>query len=341
VPDLPEPSRAPREGPDAHSPRGEVLSEPRAAEPPATAPAGGSDPAGAATPPATPHAPAGNGARDPLDGLGGRVSGIVDPFDRDSGGGDGEATSEGEHASDDPTLPATTADAPATTELHAGDGPRAGTVPAGTGTAGTGDDEDGGDGAEGDADSAGRDRKAGRSGWRSVIEWGLVIGGALLVALIVRTFLVQPFWIPSASMEPTLHEGDRVLVNKLSYDLHDVHHGDVIVFERPDEPNDVPHPENEIPDLIKRVIGLPGDTLQARDGVVYLNGERLDEPYLAPDTPTTDLDTPVTVPEGHVFVMGDNRTNSHDSRKFGPIPESSIVGRAFLRIYPLDDIGGL
>jgi signal peptidase I len=89
------------------------------------------------------------------------------------------------------------------------------------------------------------------------------------------------------------------------------------------------------------VIGLPGDTLQARDGIVYRNGERLDETYLAPDTPTTDLDTPITVPEGHVFVMGDNRTNSHDSRKFGPIPESSIVGRAFLRIYPLDDIGGL
>jgi signal peptidase I len=202
------------------------------------------------------------------------------------------------------------------------------------------DDEGGDDGEQGSGAEHATARKPRRSGWRSAIEWALVIGGALLVALVVRTFLVQAFWIPSASMEPTLHEGDRVLVNKLSYDLHDVRHGDVIVFERPDEPSDVPHPEDEIPDLIKRVIGLPGDTIEARDGVVYINDERIDEPYLVADTPTTDLPRQ-EVPEGKVFVMGDNRTNSHDSRRFGPIDESSIVGRAFLRIYPLDDIGGL
>jgi signal peptidase I len=207
------------------------------------------------------------------------------------------------------------------------------------------DDEPGDDEGEGSADeppaSGGRfGRRGRRGGWRSILEWGLVIGGALLVALIVRTFLIQAFWIPSASMEPTLQEGDRVLVNKLSYDLHDVHRFDVIVFTRPDEPSAVPHPEDEIPDLIKRVIGLPGDTIEARDGVVYINDEPIKEPYLAPDTPTNDLPRQ-TVPKGHVFVMGDNRTNSHDSRRFGAIKESSIVGRAFVRIYPLDDIGGL
>jgi signal peptidase I len=200
----------------------------------------------------------------------------------------------------------------------------------------TDDDADSGDEGEPPA----KERRARRSGWRSAVEWALVIGGALLVALVVRTFLVQAFWIPSASMEPTLHEGDRVLVNKLSYDLHDVHHGDVIVFERPDEPSDVPHPEDEIQDLIKRVIALPGDVIEARDGIVYINDEPLEESYLAPDTPTTDLPRQ-EIPEGKVFVMGDNRTNSHDSRRFGPVDESSIVGRAFLRIYPLDDIGGL
>jgi signal peptidase I len=159
---------------------------------------------------------------------------------------------------------------------------------------------------------------------------------------VVRAFLFQAFWIPSASMEPTLHEGDRVLVNKLSYDLHDVHRGDVVVFKRPIEPGELigDHPENQISDLIKRVVGLPGDTIESRDGDVYVNGERLDEPYLPADTPTEGLDRQ-EVPEGTVFVMGDNRTNSHDSRAFGPIDQSSIVGRAFVRFYPLDDIGGL
>lgn len=175
---------------------------------------------------------------------------------------------------------------------------------------------------------------------RTLVEWAAVIGGALLVALVVRSTLAQAFWIPSPSMEPTLQEGDRVLVNKLSYELHDVHRGDVIVFERP--PMAVGgNPEEDIPDLIKRVIGLPGDVIEARaDGSVYINNRRLDEPYLAPDTHTADL-ARQEVPEGHVFVMGDNRANSSDSRAFGPIDEDLIVGRAFIRIWPLGDVGGL
>lgn len=187
-----------------------------------------------------------------------------------------------------------------------------------------------------DADEAARPRRR----VRTIIEWAAVIGGALLVALVVRSTLAQAFWIPSPSMEPTLHEGDRVLVNKLSYRLHDVHRGDIVVFERPPAAVSV-NPDEDIPDLIKRVIGLPGDTIEARaDGAVYINDRRLDEPYLPDDTRTANLPEQ-EVPEGQVFVMGDNRANSSDSREFGAIDEDLIVGRAFLRIWPLTDIGGL
>lgn len=181
---------------------------------------------------------------------------------------------------------------------------------------------------------------------RSAIEWVAVVVGALVVALVVKTFLFQAFYIPSASMEPTLEKGDRVLVNKLSYDLHDVNRGDVIVFELP---ADQVGPDG-IKDLIKRVIGLPGDTIETRDGVVYVNDRRLDEPYLADGTITgdpSDGSNPVIarqeVPEGRVFVMGDNRDNSHDSRYSdrGPIPIDSIVGRAFVLVWPPGKIGAL
>jgi signal peptidase I len=175
---------------------------------------------------------------------------------------------------------------------------------------------------------------------RTWIEWGLVIGGALLVALIVRATLFQAFWIPTGSMEPTLHEGDRVLVNKLSYRLHDVNRGDIVVFERPESETINGAGESDVRDLIKRVIALEGETVEARDGVVYIDGHRLEEPYL-PEGTVTDMPESYTVPEGHVFVMGDNRGNSHDSRAFGGIDVDTIVGRAFVRIYPLDDIGGL
>jgi signal peptidase I len=181
---------------------------------------------------------------------------------------------------------------------------------------------------------------------RSIVEWVAVIVGALVVALVVKTFLFQAFYIPSASMEPTLEKGDRVLVNKLSYDLHDVNRGDVVVFELPD---DKIGPDG-IKDLIKRVVGLPGDTIETRDGVVYVNDRRLEEPYLADGTRTGDptngnnpaIDRQV-VPEGTVFVMGDNRSNSHDSRYAdrGPIPIDSIVGRAFILVWPPGKIGSL
>jgi len=170
------------------------------------------------------------------------------------------------------------------------------------------------------------------SGLRNVVEWVVIIGGAFLVAFVVKTFLIQAFFIPSGSMLPTLHEDDRVLVNKLSYDLHDVNRGDLVVFERPEG-----QAPGQIRDLIKRVVGLPGERLEGRDGRVYVDGQLLEEPYLEDGTETTNLE-PQTVPEGHVFVMGDNRDDSMDSRVFSAIDEDLIVGRAFVRVWPLPDL---
>jgi signal peptidase I len=167
---------------------------------------------------------------------------------------------------------------------------------------------------------------------RNIVEWLAILVGALVVALLVTRFLVQAFFIPSLSMFPTLDKDDRVLVNKLSYDLHEVNRGDVIVFER------LADQGSDIKDLIKRVIAVRGDEIEARDGRVFLNGTALDEPYVAPGAETTNLDRQ-TVPAGHVFVMGDNRGDSRDSRFFGPLPEELIIGRAFVKVWPLTDLG--
>lgn len=170
---------------------------------------------------------------------------------------------------------------------------------------------------------------------KSAIEWVAVIVGALVVALVVKTFLIQAFYIPSESMVPTLEIGDRVLVNKLSYEFGDVQHGDVVVFARPGGAG-----ADGIEDLIKRVIALPGDTVEGKDDIVYLNGEPLEEGYL-PEGTITSTFGPETVPEGHVWLMGDNRTASDDSRRFKFVPQSDIVGKAFVVIWPVSDLGRL
>lgn len=164
---------------------------------------------------------------------------------------------------------------------------------------------------------------------RNAIEWIAIVAGALIVALIVKTFLVQAFYIPSLSMYSTLDKGDRVLVNKLSYRVHDVRRGDIVVFERPKNV-----PDTGIKDLIKRVIGLPGDVIESKDGDVYVNGRKLEEPYLDPGVRTVNLERRV-IAKNEVFVMGDNRANSEDSRIFGPIDQDLLVGRAFVRVWPL------
>lgn len=222
-------------------------------------------------------------------------------------------------------------DAPAGPEPRAGGG--------GGGADGPGGGPD--DPSDGDGSAPGakhKKRKPARSLRRTVLEWVGVIGGGVVIALVIEALLVQAFWIPSPSMEPTLNVGDRVLVNKLSYRLHDVHRGDVIVFERP--PGASRGGDDEIKDLIKRVVAIGGDTIESRNQLVYVNGERVDEDYLEPGTPTDNLPRQ-TIPEGHVFVMGDNRTNSEDSRVFGPVDEERIVGRAFMRVLPVGDIGFL
>jgi signal peptidase I len=177
-------------------------------------------------------------------------------------------------------------------------------------------------------------KRKGSNPTRSIIEWILVIGGALAVALLVKTFLLQAFYIPSESMVSTLEVGDRVLVNKLSYDVDDVERGDIIVFEKP------AGEAGDIDDLIKRAVGLPGETIEGRDGQVFIDGEPLDEPYLDEGVTTSDFG-PVEVPEGMLFMMGDNRGNSRDSRFFGPVDGELIVGRAFLRVWPLGNAGAL
>jgi signal peptidase I len=171
---------------------------------------------------------------------------------------------------------------------------------------------------------------------RNAIEWVAIIAIALLVAVVIKQFLVQAFYIPSESMKNTLNVGDRVLVNKLSYRLHDVHRGDIVVFKRPPAESGEP----AIKDLIKRVIGLPGDTIEEREGAVYINDHKLDEPYVPDGAATTNLPRQ-QVPPGQYFVMGDNRTNSKDARVFGTIPKSLLVGRAFVRVWPLRAIGFL
>jgi signal peptidase I len=189
------------------------------------------------------------------------------------------------------------------------------------------------------------------------IEFPVLIVVALAVAILIKTFLFQAFYIPSSSMEDTLQINDRVLVSKLNYQLGDVSRGDVIVFDDPrggfDEPSEsvvqsavrnvlesvgLRTPRSE---FIKRVIGVPGDVVEAREGDVWVNGERLDEPYLEDPSYRHPDFGPVVIPEGTFFVMGDNRASSQDSRFFGPIPGDDIVGRAFVIIWPPSRWGGL
>lgn len=167
-------------------------------------------------------------------------------------------------------------------------------------------------------------------------EWIFVVVIAIGAAFLIRTFLFQQYYIDGPSMQTTLSPRDRVLVNKLSYRLHDVNRGDVVVFDR------VTGAEHD--DLIKRVIALPGETIEIRNCIVYIDGQTLEEPYLdalqvAQTDPSkrcgsnVDL-SPTTVAEEHVFVMGDNRLQSFDSREFGPIEISMIRGRAFVAVWP-------
>ena len=187
--------------------------------------------------------------------------------------------------------------------------------------------------------------------WR---EMPILMIVALAIAIVVKTFLVQAFYIPSISMSPTLEKGDRILVCRICVRFGDIHRGDVIVFSDPHpaagvdrgavgatlhwlgEGIGVAQPENE--DFIKRVIGLPGDVVELHDGTLFVNGAIVDEPYLSPEIDTSSYG-PTTVPDGMLFVLGDNRAHSGDSRfeppvGVGLVPEDAVIGKAFVIVFP-------
>ncbi len=171
------------------------------------------------------------------------------------------------------------------------------------------------------------------SWWRRLAETAVTIGVAVLLSVLVRTFVFQTFWIPSSSMVPTLGVYDRILVQKAFFSWHDVREGDIVVFSHPPL-DDCPGPQNG--DLVKRVIALPGQTIYSSGNNVYVNGRLLSEPYLprydplGPPIPDATRQHPYRVPPGDFYVLGDNRAISCDSRYWGPITGSSIVGKAIL-----------
>ena len=198
---------------------------------------------------------------------------------------------------------------------------------------------------------AGAGSEAPHRSWREI---PILLVVALAIAIIIKTFLVQAFSIPSISMAPTLERGDRILVCRICTRVSDVQRGDIIVFSNPHpgpgtdrgviggllhwlgEGIGVAQPENK--DYVKRVIGLPGDVVELHDGTLFLNGTAMDEPYLNPE-PDTQPYGPVTVPPGMLFVLGDNRAHSGDSRfppptGLGYVPEDTVIGKAFVIVYP-------
>ncbi|UCG40126.1 MAG: signal peptidase I [Acidimicrobiia bacterium] len=206
--------------------------------------------------------------------------------------------------------------------------------------------------------SAAQRARTGREGLPFWLELPLLVIVALVVAVLIKTFLVQAFWIPSGSMVPTLEIDDRVLVNKLEYRIQEPRRGDIVVFDSPYlEESDEPTSFRELAaltlaealgirsggvpdDFIKRVIAVPGETVEVVDNQVLIDGLPISEPYLPAGVQMPDFG-PVTVAPNELFVMGDNRNSSSDSRVFGPIDQSEVVGRAFVLMWPFDRWQGL
>ena len=200
-----------------------------------------------------------------------------------------------------------------------------------------------------------------RSGAGSVVEFFLIIAVALGLALGIQAFLVKPFRIPSASMEPTMDIGQRVLVSRVNYHVDEPDRGDVVVFKPPlgadnnecgvagFEPSSrsqaCPRPtEGESKqNFIKRIVAVEGDRLKVERGRVYINGKLRNEPFIEPDESCQICNLPkeITIPKDHFFMMGDNRGESADSREWGPVPEDNLVGQAFFTYWPPKRIGTL
>jgi signal peptidase I len=174
---------------------------------------------------------------------------------------------------------------------------------------------------------------------RRTLEWLAIVGVAVLVAFIMRVYVVQTFFIPSISMTPTLQVGDRILVDKLAYHLHGVGRGDIIVFNAP--PAVASDCETTDKVLVKRVVGLPGETISDTNGTVFIDGKPLDQSWLPKHDPETyTASFKVThIPANDYFVMGDDRAVSCDSRIWGFVKRSEIIGKVDMRIWPLSRIG--
>lgn len=168
--------------------------------------------------------------------------------------------------------------------------------------------------------------KKNKSSSREIIEALLI---AIVLALVIRWLLFQPFYIPSSSMEPTLQINDRIIVSKLSYFWGEPQRGDIVVFK---------YPLDTKKDFVKRLIGMPGDTIEVKDGLVYINEKVYDEDYLPEDLVINGDFGPVVVPAGNYFMMGDNRNNSDDSRFWGFLPEDLIVGKSIIIYWPFNHV---
>jgi signal peptidase I len=181
--------------------------------------------------------------------------------------------------------------------------------------------------------------------WRVAIDWVVTIAGAILIVLAIKAWVVNPYRIPSSSMEPTLHcarpgsgcearLSDRVLANRFIYHFRSPRRGEIIVFNTPTIA--AQQACNASGTFVKRLIGLPGETVSEKNGFIFINGKRLNEPYIKPDRrdrgPTANGSWPV--PAGHYFFMGDNRRESCDSRRWGSVPRSSLIGEVFMTYWP-------
>jgi signal peptidase I len=178
--------------------------------------------------------------------------------------------------------------------------------------------------------------------WRIAIDWIVTIVGAVAIVLAIKQWVVNPYRIPSSSMEPTLHcagaglgctarFSDRVLANRFIYHFTDPKRGDIVVFETPQRArNDCGAGGT----FVKRIIGLPGESWEMRNGFVYINGKRLNESYVPADRRDLDTKPPVKIPDDSYFVMGDNRAQSCDSRVWGPLPRDNLIGKVFAVYWP-------
>ena len=164
-----------------------------------------------------------------------------------------------------------------------------------------------------------------------------IVAIGLVLALLIRFFIAEPRYIPSESMFPTLAEGDRLVVEKVSYRFHNPEEGDIVVFNPPPQLQMLGYEKNQA--FIKRIIGEEGDIVAVHDGKVYLNDKPLQEDYIL-EIPHYNLN-PTEVPSGYFFVMGDNRNNSNDSHIWGLLPKQNIIGKAVFRFWPFERIGNI